>query len=122
MKLFADKILSDPQNNKHIGIYQLGNHRARIGVMTGLPAIYLKDPTELKLFIKSKKIAYIVMREKEWGGNFHNLPVTSQAVDTGWKKPRMTKVKIQSLLMYGLASQLDEYSESYILLKKTNKK
>ena len=34
MKLFADKILSDPQNNKHIGIYQLGSHRARIGVMT----------------------------------------------------------------------------------------
>ncbi|MBI63585.1 MAG: phospholipid carrier-dependent glycosyltransferase, partial [Chloroflexi bacterium] len=53
----------------------------------------------------------------EWGKNFHNLPVTTQAVDTGWKKPSMTKVKVQSLLMYGLDSQLDEYSESYILLK-----
>ena len=120
MKLFSDKILSDPQNNKHIGIYQLGSHRARIGVMTGLPAIHLKNPTELKLFIKSKNIAYIVMRETEWGKNFYNLPVTTQAIETGWKEIRMTKLMFQSLLMYGLASQLDEYSESYILLKKTD--
>ena len=120
MKLFSDKILSDPQNNKNIGIYQLGNHRARIGVMTGLPAIHLKNPTELKLFIKSKNIAYIVMRKTEWEKNFHNLPVTTQTTATGWKKPRMTKLKFQSLLMNGLASQLDEYSESYILLKKTD--
>ena len=56
MKLFANQILSDPQSNKHIGLYQLGNNRARIGVLTTLPAIYLNNPKELKLFIKSNEI------------------------------------------------------------------
>jgi len=122
MKLFANKILSDSQNNKHIGLYQLGNHRARMGVMTGLPAIYLKNPDELKLFIKSNETVYIVMRQSEWQENFHGSLLNAEDVDTGWKKSSITKVRIQSLLMRGLASQLDEYSESYILLKKTNKK
>mgnify|MGYP001216608304 CR=1 FL=1 len=44
------------------------------------------------------------------------------AVDTGWKKSSTAKAKLQSLLIHGLASQLDEYSESYILLKKTDTK
>ena len=122
MKLFANKILSDSQNNKHIGLYQLGNHRARMGVMTGLPAIYLKNPDELKLFIKSNETVYIVMLQSEWQENFHGSFLSAEDVDTGWKKSSITKVRIQSLLMRGLASQLDEYSESYILLKKTNKK
>ena len=122
MKLFANKILSDSQNNKHIGLYQLGNHRARMGVMTGLPAIYLKNPDELKLFIKSNETVYIVMRQSEWQENFHDSLLSTEDVDTGWKKSSITKVRIQSLLMRGLTSQLDEYSESYILLKKTNKK
>jgi 4-amino-4-deoxy-L-arabinose transferase-like glycosyltransferase len=122
MKLFANKILSDSQNNKHIGLYQLGNHRARMGVMTGLPAIYLKNPDELNLFIKSNETVYIVMRQSEWQENFHDSLVSAEGVDTGWKKSSITKVRIQSLLMRGLTSQLDEYSESYILLKKTNKK
>ena len=82
----------------------------------------LKNPDELKLFIKSKEIVYIVMRQSEWQENFHDSLVSAEDVDTGWKKSSITKVRIQSLLMRGLASQLDEYSESYILLKKTNKK
>ncbi|MBT6600331.1 MAG: glycosyltransferase family 39 protein, partial [Nitrospina sp.] len=50
MKLFANKILSDSHTEKRIGLYQLGNHRARMGVMTGLPSIYLNNPEELKSF------------------------------------------------------------------------
>jgi len=122
MKLFANQILADPKRDKQIGLYQLGNHRARMGVMTGLPSIDLKNRDELNIFIKSKKNIYIVMRQSKWQESFLDLPVTKEAVDTGWEKPKMTKVKVQSLLMYGLASQLDEYSESYILLKKTDTK
>ena len=122
MKLFANIVLSDPQNNKHIGLYQLGNHRARMGVMTGLPAIYLNNPDELKSFIKSKEVAYIVMRYSEWKENFRNLPANTQGIDTGWKKSSVRKINIKSLFMNGLASGLDEYSESYVLLKKKTDK
>ena len=66
MKAFANQILADPQSNKQIGLYQLGNHRARMGVLTGLPSIYLNNPKELKQFIKSGKNCYIVMRQSEW--------------------------------------------------------
>ena len=62
------------------------------------------------------------MRQSEWKENFHDSLLSTEDVDTGWKKSSITKVRIQFLLMRGLASQLDEYSESYILLKKTNKK
>ena len=122
MKLFANQIISDPQSNKHIGLYQLGNNRARMGVLTGLPAIYLNNQKELKLFIKSNEIVYIVMRQTEWKENFHNLPLRAQAVDSGWKKTRINKAEIQSFLISGLASQLEKYSERYILLKKTDTK
>jgi len=118
MKTFANKISSDPQNNKHIGLYKLGNHRARIGVMTGLPSILLKTPNELKQFIESNESVYIVMRQAEWGKNFYELPVKTLAVDSGWRKLNITKHKVQSLLIGKSAYQLNDYSENYILLKK----
>ena len=59
------------------------------------------------------------MRQSEWKKNFYDLPVSVQAIDTGWKKSSITKVMIQSLLTYGSASQLDEHSENYIFLKES---
>lgn len=122
MKLFANKILLDPQENKYIGLYQLGNNRARMGIMTGLPAISLKNPDELKRFIDSKEVAYIVIRESEWKESFHNLPMIIQATDTGWIKSAITKAMTRSLLANKLSFQNNEYFESYILLKKTDTK
>jgi len=117
MKLFANKILSDPQNNKHIGLYQLGNHRARIGTMTGLPSIYLNDPEELKFFIKTKNNVYIIMRQSDWESEFHNLPMTITATDNGWKKLLVSKDRIEAILKNGLSHHLQNYSERYVLLK-----
>ena len=75
------------------------------------------------LFIgKSNEIVYIVMRQSEWKENFLSLPLRVQAVDSGWKKSKINKAEIQSFLMSGLAFQLEEYSENYILLKKIGQK
>ena len=117
MKKFANHILTDPQLEKRIGLYRLGNHRARMGVMTGLPSIYLKSPEELELFIKSRNNVYIVMRQSDLKREFNNLPMTITAIDTAWKKTRMSKDKIALLLKNGLTPYLQEYSERYILLK-----
>jgi len=117
MKKFANQILSDPQLEKRIGLYRLGNHRARMGVMTGLPSIYLKNPEELELFIKSGNNIYIIMRQFDFKNEFHDLPMTISATDTAWKKIRPGKDKIGLLLKDGLTKKLQEYSEGYILLK-----
>ena len=117
MKKFANHILTDPQLEKRIGLYRLGNHRARMGVMTGLPSIYLKSPEELELFIKSGSNVYVVMRQSDLKSEFHNLPMTITATDTAWKKIRISKDKIALLLKDGLTSHLQEYSERYVLLK-----
>ena len=117
MKKFANHILTDPQLEKRIGLYRLGNHRARMGVMTGLPSIYLKSPEELELFIKSGNNVYVVMRQSDLKSEFHNLPMTITATDTAWKKIRISKDKILLLLKDGLTPHLQEYSEKYVLLR-----
>ena len=117
MKKFANHILADPQLKKRIGLYSFGNHRARMGVMTGLPSIYLKSPEELELFIKSGNNVYVVMRQSDLKSEFHNLPMTITATDTAWKKIRISKDKIALLLKGGLTSHLQEYSERYVLLR-----
>ena len=117
MKKFANQILSDPQLEKRIGLYRLGNHRARMGVMTGLPSIYLKNPEELELFIKSGNNIYIIMRQFDFKNEFQDLQMTISATDTAWKKIRSGKDTIELLLKDGLTKNLQEYSEGYVLLK-----
>ncbi len=121
MKKFANQILADSQVEKRIGLYQLGNHRARMGVMTGLPSIYLNNPEELKLFIETQNNVYIVMRQSDWQSEFRDLPITITATDTGWGKKSIGKGEIELLLQDGLKPHLQEYSESYVLLKAKGK-
>jgi len=118
MKKFADHILTSPQLGKRIGLYRLGSHRARMGVMTGLPSIYLNNAEELKLFIEAENNVYIVMRQSDWDSGLYNLPMNITATDTGWKKLRISKAKIELLLKDGLKPHLQEHSENYVLLKK----
>jgi len=117
MKKFANHIQTDPRLEKRIGLYRLGNHRARMGVMTGLPSIYLKSPEELKLFIKSGNNVYVVMRQSDLKSEFLNFPMTITATDTVWRKFRISKDKIALLLQDGLKTHLQEYFERYVLLK-----
>ncbi len=120
MKAFANKILADPQVNKRIGLYQLGNQRARMGVLTGLPSLYLNNPEEVKQFVQSAKNVYIVMRLSDWENEFSHLPLTPPGTDTGWKKSHMSRGKVGQLLEDGIKPHLPEYSENYVLLKAEN--
>jgi len=120
MKKFANHILTSPQLTKRIGLYRLGNHRARMGVMTGLPSIYLNNPEELKLFIEEKSTVFVVMRQSDWRSEFHNLPMTIIATDAGWKKLKIGKSDIEVLFKSGLNDHLKKYSERYVLLKTQN--
>jgi 4-amino-4-deoxy-L-arabinose transferase-like glycosyltransferase len=121
MKKFASHIVADPQLGKRIGLYKLGNHRARMGVMTGLPSTYLYSPKELKLFIKPGNNVYVIMSQSDWENEFHDLPMTITATDTGWKKIHISKDEIELFLEDGLSPHLQEYSEKFVLLKTQRK-
>ena len=120
MKAFSMQILADPQTDKRIGLYQLGNHRARMGVLTGLPSHNLNNPEELKRFIQSGKNIYIVMRQSDWQNKFPDLHLVLQSTDSGWKKTHMDQDKINELLKDGLKPHLKELSENYVLLTAGN--
>ncbi len=120
MKAFSMQILVDPQTDKRIGLYQLGNHRARMGVLTGLPSHNLNNPEELKRFIQSGKNIYIVMRQSDWQNKFPDLHLVLQSTDSGWKKSHMDQDKINELLKDGLKPHLKELSENYVLLTAGN--
>ena len=121
MKSFANQILADPQPNKRIGLYQLGNHRARMGVLTGLPSIYLNNQEELEQFIQSGENIYIVMRNLDWEQKFLNLPMTTEATDTGWRRSNKKKIKISLILKSDIKLNIPKYSENYVLLKAKKK-
>ena len=116
MKAFAEEILADPHPEKQIGLYRLGNHRARMGVLTGLPSLYLNDAEELKQFIQSGKKVFVVMRESDWKEEFSDLPLALQASDTGWRKVRLDRDRLHQIREDGLKSHLPEYTETYVLL------
>ncbi|MBU06100.1 MAG: phospholipid carrier-dependent glycosyltransferase [Dehalococcoidales bacterium] len=116
MKAFAAEILADPQPEKRIGLYQLGNHRARMGVLTGLPSIYLNNAEELNQFIQSGEKVFVVMRESDWKEEFSGLHFTLQAIDTGWRKVRLDWNRLHQIHEDGLKLHLPEYTETYVLL------
>jgi len=116
MKAFAEEILADPHPEKKIGLYRLGNHRARMGVLTGLPSLYLNNAEELKQFARSGKKVFVVMRESDWKEEFSDLPLGLQAIDTGWRKAQLTSDRLRQIREDGLKSHLPEYTETYVLL------
>jgi len=120
MKKFANHILTSPQPTKRIGLYRLGNHRARMGVMTGLPSIYLNNSEELQLLIEAESNVYVIMRLFDLETDFYALPMDIIATDVGWKKLRIGKAEIELLLKNGLKDYLQKYSERYVLLKTQN--
>ena len=120
MKAFSMQILADPQTDKRIGLYQLGSHRARMGVLTGLPSLNLNNPEEVTRFIQSGKNIYIVMRQSDWQNKFSDLHLVLQSTDSGWKKSHMDQDKINKLLEDGLKPHLKELSENYVLLTAGN--
>jgi hypothetical protein len=61
------------------------------------------------------------MREADWKHEFHNLPMTIQATDSGWMNSRANKVVIRSFLNNLPNHSLAEYSENYVLLKTKGK-
>ncbi|SVD41752.1 uncharacterized protein METZ01_LOCUS394606, partial [marine metagenome] len=99
MKAFAREILHHGNGNEPIAVYRLGNNRARLGVMTGQPVYLLSAPSEIAHFAESHKKYYLVMREADWKEEFKDLPLEFLKSDRMWKREKMKKGRLQSVLL-----------------------
>ncbi len=89
MKKFAGAIQKTSQGSERIGVYRMGSHQARIGVLTGHPAKYIFTPEDLNRFLDTEETVYVVMRDADWQGQFSGLPLELQSSDSIWKKRRV---------------------------------
>ncbi|MBC8284535.1 MAG: glycosyltransferase family 39 protein [Nitrospinae bacterium] len=69
MKKFANHINLEKFNGP-IGVYQLGSHRARLGVLTGRTVVMLQSPDEVESFLREKQKIYLIIKESDWRKDF----------------------------------------------------
>ena len=61
--------------NTPIGIYKLGSHRARLGILPGRTVITLSTTRELEEFLKANQEAYLVIRKAHWEREITNTNI-----------------------------------------------
>ena len=99
MKKFANQI--NLENFKGpIGIYQLGSHRARLGILTGRTVVTLHSPDEVENFLRTRQKIYMVIKESDWEKHFSKLELNIINKDQIIKKSQ-TKINI-SLSLWDL--------------------
>jgi 4-amino-4-deoxy-L-arabinose transferase-like glycosyltransferase len=69
MKKFAAHI-SQEKIKGPIAVYQLGSHRARLGILTGRMVVKLHTPDEVKEFLRMSQKGYLVIKESDWEKDF----------------------------------------------------
>lgn len=74
MKKFADYIKQENFKGP-IGIYELGSHRARLGILTGRTVITLHSPADVEKFMGRAQKTYLVIKESDWKKEF-SIPGT----------------------------------------------
>lgn len=115
MKKFAQEIADAGTGQEKIGVYQLGSHQARLGVLTGQHSKFIFTPEMLHTFIKTDQTVFVVLRESVWKEKFADLPLVQQATDTIWKKRRVDKKFLGELWDEGLQLQESDLIETIIL-------
>ena len=97
MKKFAEHI--NQENIKRpIAIYKLGNHRARLGVLTGRTVITLHSLQEAEKFLRTNQKKYLVIKKTDWENEFSNPEMEIIKTDQIRIKTRIASNEIKSLL------------------------
>tara|TARA_Y100001960_G_scaffold194482_1_gene203595 strand:- start:1262 stop:2470 length:1209 start_codon:yes stop_codon:yes gene_type:complete len=97
MKKFADHI--DKKNIKGpIAIYKLGNHRARLGVLTGRTVVTLNSVQQAEKFLRTNQKKYLVIKKTDWENNFLNQKMEIVNTDQISIKTKIKSNEIKSLL------------------------
>ena len=83
MKLFSESIL-DGKFSGPIAVYQLGNQKARLGVLTGQKVLRLDSPGQVEEFLKTDEEVRIVMRDEDFKNKLSNFSLKIVAEDVAW--------------------------------------
>lgn len=116
MKKFAGEIARTGSGNETIGVFQLGSHQARIGVLTGQRARFIFLPKGVRDFAADGKSFYLIMKETEWKNNFDDLNLTLQSTDQIWKQRRVDLDFLGKLWARGFSGILSNHLETIVLL------
>jgi len=115
MKLFSEKILSEDFSGS-IAVYQLGNQRARLGVLTGQKVLGLYSPSQINQFIDIDEPVLIVMREKDLRESFSDAPLKVVAEDIAWLKGRIDWKRMKELWGKAESAGFSNLTEKIYLL------
>jgi 4-amino-4-deoxy-L-arabinose transferase-like glycosyltransferase len=96
MKIFSEKILADKFPGS-IGVYRLGNQRAKLGVLTGLKVLGFSHPSQIHEFMDTDEQVLIVMREKDLQESFFSAPLIVVAEDIAWLRERVDWERLKEL-------------------------
>jgi 4-amino-4-deoxy-L-arabinose transferase-like glycosyltransferase len=97
MKKFAEHI-NQENIREPIAIYKLGNHRARLGVLTGRTVITLHSLQEAEKFLRTNQKKYLVIKKTDWENEFSNPEMEIIKTDQIRIKTRIESNEIKSLL------------------------
>ena len=105
MKKFAHEIAKKGTGEERIGVYHLGSHQARMGILTGQYSKFIFTPEGLRDFSNTDKKVFVVLRETDWQEKFSDLPLTRLSEDRIWKKRRVDKTFLRELRDQGVDFQ-----------------
>ena len=96
MKKFASHINQEKFKGP-IAVYNLGSHRARLGILTGRMVVKLHSPDEVEKFLRTNKKIYLVIKESDWKKNFSKTNMEIIKKDQIGSKPRIESNEITGL-------------------------
>ena len=96
MKKFAEHI-NQEKIREPIAIYKLGNHRARLGVLTGRTVVTLHSLQGAERFLKTTQKNYLVIKKTDWENNFLNQKLKIIKMDKIRVKTKIKSNEIKSL-------------------------
>tara|TARA_Y100001960_G_scaffold251995_1_gene268988 strand:- start:362 stop:2125 length:1764 start_codon:yes stop_codon:yes gene_type:complete len=107
MKKFANYI--NQENFKGpIAVYKLGNHRARLGVLTGRPVVMLHSQIEIKKLLKTNQKIYLIIKKSDWEKEISNSKMKILDTDQVGIKVNLIGNKIMDLFdIEGLRQKLN---------------
>ena len=81
-----------------IAVYNLGSHRARLGVLTGRTVITLRSPREVEEFLRAKQEGYLVIKKVDWENKISKSQMKILIVDQIGINNRIQSKEIKNLL------------------------
>ena len=96
MKKFASQINQEKFKGP-IAVYNLGSHRARLGILTGRMVVNLYSPDEMEEFLTTNQKIYLIIKESDWKNDFSKSDMKIIKKDQIGSKTRIKSREIKDL-------------------------